>query len=92
MAIQTTSSAMKGLNFIYGFGSFFRNEPYRDLDILAVINDEEQDYLKVYHSLHHTLTSVLQGEVVDLLLLTNTEYQTRPLKCMNELTLIWARS
>jgi predicted nucleotidyltransferase len=91
MAIQTTSSAMKGLNSIYGFGSFFRNEPYRDVDILAVINDGEQDCLKIYQSLHHTLTSVFQEEVVDLLLLTNTEYQTRPLKCMNELTLIWAR-
>lgn len=82
---------MKGLRSVYGFGSFFRNEPHQDVDILAIIDDGDQDALRIYYLLYHTLTPVFEGRTLDLLVLTSTEFGTKPLKSMSELTLIWTR-
>jgi predicted nucleotidyltransferase len=82
---------MKGLRSVHGFGSFFRNEPHQDVDILAIIDDEESNSLKIYYDLRETLSSTIEGRALDLLMLTLTEFKTKPLKSMNELTPIWTR-
>ena len=89
--IQIISSATRELKSVYGFGSFFRNEPHRDIDILAIIDDDTRSFLNLYNKLHHTLTLSTNGRPLDLLVLTDAEFNSRPLKCMEELTQIWSR-
>lgn len=91
MAIQSFTSAESRLKSIYGFGSAFRGEQFRDIDILAVVAPEATVTLDVFYDLRTALESAVRiyGAPIHLTMLTDVEFASRPLKRMNELTLIW---
>lgn len=76
---------------MYGFGSAFRNEPFRDIDILAVVHDGPTATLNTYYALQTALENAtkIYGAPIHLTLLTEVEFASRPLRCMNSLTPLW---
>lgn len=92
MAIQSlTSAADTRLKALYGFGSAFRGERFRDIDILAVAKDEPKVALEVFYEIRTALEHAMRlyGAPVHLTMLTETEFASRPLRHMDELTILW---
>jgi len=91
MAIQSITSAESRLEAVYGFGSAFRGEPFRDIDILAVIKVEQALALDAFYDLQTALEGAtgIYGAPVHLTMLTEVEFSSRPLRCMNVLTPLW---
>ena len=92
MAIQSIASPEGRLKAAYGFGSAFRNEPFRDIDILAVVKDGPTAALDMYYALRAALeaATTIHGAPVHLTMLTEVEFASRPLRCMDELTPLWS--
>lgn len=74
----------------WGFGSFFRGEPHRDIDILVVVAVPQDKLLDTARQLRATMLEVEQkhGSPIDLLILTEAEFESRPLRSMSELVQI----
>lgn len=91
MAIQSITSAETKLKAIYGFGSAFRSEPFRDIDILAVIKAEPTVALDLFYDLRTALENAtkIYGAPIHLTMLTEAEFASRPLRCMSALTTLW---
>lgn len=83
---------MSGLEAVYGFGSAFRDEPFRDIDILAVVQDGSTATLDVYYALRTALEDVtrVHQAPIHLTMLTKVEFASRPLMCMNSLIPLWS--
>jgi predicted nucleotidyltransferase len=66
---------------IFGFGSFFRNEEYNDIDIIAVTSSPVDKLLDVHRKCCADLGRVQQmfGIKVDFTLLTEGEFKDAPL-------------
>jgi predicted nucleotidyltransferase len=92
MAIQSITSAESKLKAVYGFGSAFRGEPFHDIDILAVVKAEPTVALDAFYDLRTVLENAtrIYGAPIHLTMLTEVEFASRPLKCMNALTPLWA--
>jgi predicted nucleotidyltransferase len=90
-AIQSITSAETRLEAVYGFGSAFRGEPFRDIDILAVVKAEPTVALDAFYGLRTALENAtgIYGAPVHLTMLTEVEFASRPLRCMNALTPLW---
>ena len=75
---------------VWGFGSFFREEPYRDIDILVVMNPWVKNALDEYYRSKQKLERLSNAIKVpiDMTFLTYSEYGERPLLEMNNLTSI----
>lgn len=71
----------------FGFGSFFRNEPFNDVDVLFVLQQECQSHLAIYYDLKKTFDNMGEryGVCFDLTVLTEREFSERPLRDMNSL-------
>jgi len=70
------------VNSAYGFGSFFRGELFRDVDILFTteISDEKLPDLHRSLSAHLSELSLSIGYPVDFTLLTRDEFSSAPLR------------
>ena len=92
MAIQSITSAESRLEAVYGFGSAFRDEPFCDIDILAVVKDGPTGALDTYYALRTALENAtrMYGAPIHLIMLTEVEFDSRPLRCMNVLTPLWS--
>jgi predicted nucleotidyltransferase len=75
---------------IYGFGSFFRGESYRDIDLLVVLECEHQQVLDVFSAIRTEF--ILLGTRLkvqfDLTVLTKEEFAGKPLRDMDSLKVI----
>lgn len=92
MAIRSIASAESRLEAVYGFGSAFHDEPFRDIDILAVVKDGPTVALETYYALRTALENAtrMYGAPIHLTMLTEIEFASRPLRCMNALTPLWS--
>lgn len=88
--ILVITSAVRGLDAVYGFGSFFRRTTYADIDILAVANPTNTDTLKTYYDLQTALFDPACRLGIDfhVTLLTHVEFEQRPLRDMKEIYLL----
>jgi predicted nucleotidyltransferase len=91
MAIRSITFVEKHLDAVFGFGSFFRGEPFRDIDVLAVTSLENTETLRTYYLILEALASVSvrAGCPVHLTVFTPGEFSARPLRDMDELQLLW---
>lgn len=97
MTIGTTSKRIKtellfalsneDIIGIYGFGSFFRNKEYNDVDIIAVTSAPVEKLLGVHRKCCADLGRFQQifGIKVDFTLLTTDEFKDVPLRDRHEL-------
>ncbi|WP_162527296.1 nucleotidyltransferase domain-containing protein [Sphingomonas solaris] len=76
----------------WGFGSFFRGEDYHDIDILVVIEATNGRLLDISRAIRTTLLRIEHtiGTSIDLIILTETEFESRPLRDMDQLVRITA--
>lgn len=81
----------KHLDLVFGFGSFFRGEPFRDIDVLAVTTLENTELLRTYYLLSDALEpiAVRAGCPLHLTMFTPDEFNAKPLRDMHELKAIW---
>jgi predicted nucleotidyltransferase len=91
MVIRSITSIERHLEAVFGFGSFFRGEPFRDIDILAVTSGQNTDTLLTYYLLSDALEpiAVRAGHPVHLTMFTPDEFSARPLRDMHELKPLW---
>ena len=89
-AIQHTISQRDDVQSVYGFGSFFRNEPYRDVDVIVVISVERDKILNLTNSIRAEFSSLgtVLGVVFDTKVFTRQEFAGHPIRDMSELHLI----
>ncbi|ALQ50158.1 hypothetical protein SAMN05216406_10474 [Nitrosomonas ureae] len=92
MAIQSITSAENELEAAYGFGSAFRGEPFRDIDILVVVKSDPAVALDTYYALRTALDDAtrMYGVPIHLTALTAAEFASRPLRCMDALMPLWS--
>lgn len=91
MAILSITSIEAQLDAVFGFGSFFRGESFRDIDVLAVTSRRNTETLRTYYLVSDALNSisVRAGCPVHLTVFTPDEFSARPLRDMNELQILW---
>lgn len=89
--MRSITSIERHLDAVFGFGSFFRGEPFRDIDVLAVTSHENTETLRTYYLVSDALgpISVRAGCPVHLMVLTPDEFSARPLRDMDELQPLW---
>lgn len=93
-AIRATIFIEEQLDAVFGFGSFFRGEPFREIDVLAVTSHANTELLPTYYLLMSALEpiSARAGCPVHLVMFTPDEFGTKPLRDMHALQLLWATS
>lgn len=93
-AIRSITSVEGQLDAVFGFGSFFRGEPFRDIDVLAVTSHANSELLPTYYLLMAALEPIAAraGCPVHLAMFTPNEFGSRPLRDMHELQLLWTAS
>jgi predicted nucleotidyltransferase len=76
---------------VFGFGSFFRDERFRDVDVLIVLKPTCSALLESCYKLRtkFDVCSFEMGVSFDLLVLTVEEFEERPLREMDSLTEIY---
>lgn len=74
----------------WGFGSFFRGERHHDIDVLLVVVVPEDRLLNTARDLRAALIEVEHriGVPIDPLILTEAEFESRPLRDMGGLVRI----
>lgn len=74
----------------WGFGSFFRGERYHDIDVLLVVAVSKDRLLGTARELRAAMLEVEHriGVPIDPLILTEAEFESRPLRDMGELVRI----
>lgn len=74
----------------WGFGSFFRGERHHDIDVLLVVAVPEDRLLNTARDLRAALMEVERwiGVPIDPLILTEAEFESRPLRDMDGLVRI----
>lgn len=72
---------------IYGFGSFFRNQPFNDIDLLFVLRSDETSLLVACGEMRSLISNASRklDVTLHLLVLTETELEEAPLRDMHEL-------
>lgn len=71
----------------WGFGSFFRGEPFRDVDVLIVVEAPKARLLATTQVIRSRLIEVERaiGVTIDPLIMTRSEYEAKPLRDMETL-------
>lgn len=90
-AIRSIITELDELHSVFGFGSFFRGEKYRDLDVLVVLKPTADALLDNYYAIRarFDILGRALGITFDLLVLTLAEFEERPLREMNSLAEIY---
>jgi predicted nucleotidyltransferase len=85
--IRSTLSCHDSIQSIWGFGSFFRQEKFDDIDILVVVTGSGEQLLSDSKAIRADLLAVENriGTPIDPLILTLNEFKSRPLRDMDEL-------
>lgn len=67
---------------VYGFGSFFRNEPFNDIDLLFVVSASDSQLAELHRTLCVLLIEIenVVGICIDFTVLTEKEFSSRPLR------------
>lgn len=88
--IQFALSEQPNLYRVYGFGSFFRDEEYRDIDLLLVSKENSKRPLDDYYSAQKVLNRLSRkmNVKIDVTFLTYSEFLTNPLLEMDNLVAI----
>jgi len=91
--ILSTITKPDELYAIFGFGSFFRNELYRDVDILIVLMASQAYLVPTYDNIRESVQrlSKKSGIIFDITVLTIEEFRERPLREMDSLVTIYER-
>ena len=74
----------------WGFGSFFRGERHHDIDVLVVVAVPHERLLDTAREVRAALIEIEHtiGVPIDPLILTESEFESRPLRDMGELVRI----
>jgi predicted nucleotidyltransferase len=89
MAIRSAIVDLPDVHAVYGFGSYFRNEPHNDIDLLVVACPGCPDTLALFYEVRRRLYAV-EGPI-DLTFLTYGEFLKQPLIEHDSLTEIYMR-
>lgn len=75
---------------VYGFGSFFRGDTFHDVDLAIILSKPTSQALESYYSLKSEFDnlSLRLGVAFDLSIFTEEEFDTRPLRDMNQLVFL----
>lgn len=90
-AIRTRLGTFDRVESVWGFGSFFRNGEYRDVDILIVVTGgADAGMLSASRAIRTELLELEQliGVPIDPLIVTAAEFDGQPLRDMHELVII----
>jgi predicted nucleotidyltransferase len=90
--IQSITAKLHDIYGVYGFGSFFRGDQYNDIDILIVASPVCEDTLSLFYLLKERLEEIDKSIDIDIILLTYSEFLTKPLLEMDSLTEIYTGS
>ena len=85
--IQNISSGVDGLVAVFGFGSFFRGQKYKDIDLVLVLSEDCKNGLLTYYRMKAALDGISKeiGIVFDLTPFTQREFLNRPLRESDQL-------
>ena len=90
---QAITAEVHDIYGVYGFGSFFRGDQYNDIDILIVASSVCKDTLSLFYLLKERLEEIIDESInIDIILLTYSEFLTKPLLEMDSLTEIYTSS
>jgi predicted nucleotidyltransferase len=80
--IQSILSRVPELKGVYGFGSYFRSQSFRDCDVLLVIADASPNPGRLHSELSSSFTKLgtKLGITFDVTILTETEHSRAPLR------------
>ena len=86
-AIASNLKRFPSISSAWGFGSFFRGEEHQDIDILVVVAVSHERLLDASREIRASLFQVQRtiDVPIDLLILTESEFESRPLRDMHEL-------
>ena len=85
--IQNIITRLPDVDSAFGFGSFFRSEPYNDIDLLFVLKSNCASNLLVFYDLQR-IVLILEDcyQVrIDFTVLTQREFGEGPLRDMDSL-------
>lgn len=88
--IRSTLEGRDRIRSVWGFGSFFRQEKFEDIDVLVVVTSFGEQLLSDSKAIRADLFE-LETRVrirIDPLVLTASEFESRPLRDMHELVRI----
>ncbi len=93
MEIRSVLSEKNDLYGVFGFGSFFRNIEYNDIDLLLVSMPNALSPLCVYQDARKSLELVSRkiNIDIDITFLTYSEHLGKPLLEHNRLVKIWEK-
>ena len=85
--IRSTITGWPDICAAYGFGSFFRSEPFNDIDVLLVVQPVGPSSLRTYYNLKTAFDGLSErfGIQFDITVLTEREFSERPLRDMDSL-------
>lgn len=85
--IQDIATKLPDIVAVYGFGSFFRGTIYKDIDLVFVVKNSCSNRLLVLRELREltAATEIHLGIPIDIIFLTETEFQGEPLMESNNL-------
>lgn len=89
--IRSTLEGCHRIQSIWGFGSLFRQEKFDDADVLIVVSGSGQQLLSDSKTIRAHLQTIERriGIPIDPLVLTATEFESRPLRDMDSLVRIF---
>jgi|SRR5579871_2971512 len=85
--IRSTTTKWPDVRAAFGFGSFFRDEPFNDIDVLLVLQQGCQSRLTTFYELKAAFDNFDKkyGVHFDITVLTEREFSERPLRDMDSL-------
>lgn len=88
--IRSTLEGRDRIRGIWGFGSFFRQHEFGDIDVLIVVAASGKQLLSDSKAIRALLLTIeiRVGISIDPLILTVTEFENRPLRDMDQLVRI----
>lgn len=88
--IRSTLEACDRICSVWGFGSFFRQGKFEDIDVLVVVSSNGEQLLSDSKAIRACLLTMERriGIPIDPLVLTETEFECRPLRDMEEIVRI----
>ena len=91
---QAIFTKVNSVKSIWGFGSFFRSNRPNDLDLLITLSCPKDQLLEHYYNIKGIITTYFQctSIKIDLVILTDKEYEKNPLKVNDKLIPIYERN
>jgi len=91
--IQQKASTLSKIHLLYGMGSFFRDECFNDIDLVAIVDCSKGELLNEATAIRTAFYNVGQlfGVHIDLTILTPSEFSDAPLRDMETLFKLYGR-